>query len=96
MDRDRSGWSDGRRGFGTVRDAIVDVLSGAPDGMRPCDIHAEIERRCGEPVSRHSVNDMLRVRSQGQRPLFIRLRHGWYSLEASQEPEWNGPGVGLA
>lgn len=74
------GWPDDRRSFGSVRDAIVEVLTAAPEGLRPRDVHAEIERRLGQPVSRHSVNDMLRVRSTGTRPLFVRVKYGWYKL----------------
>ncbi len=50
--------------------------------MKPKDIHKAVEQLLGSSVSRHSVNDYLRVRFTGSRPLFERTRYGHYRLIA--------------
>jgi hypothetical protein len=74
----RDGWPDGRRSFGSVRDAILAVLREADGEMRVETIQAEVERVLGGPVSGFSVADYLRVRSCGPKPLFEHTRHGHY------------------
>jgi hypothetical protein len=78
--RDRAGWPDGRRKFGTVSGAIVDVLSATDGELSVKAIRAEVERLVDGPVSRFSVSDFLLVRSKGLRPLFERTRYGHYRL----------------
>lgn len=73
-------WSDGRRKFGTVSGAIVEVLTQADSEMRMKTIHAEVERALGGSVSLQSVADYLIKRSKGSRPLFVRTRYGHYRL----------------
>ena len=51
---------DGRRRFGSVRDAIVAVIEGAGQELRVRDIHEGVERLLGEQVARSSVKDYLR------------------------------------
>src|SRR5439155_4307856 len=58
----RKGWTapgepapDSRRPFGSVRDAIVQVLSEADGDLRVRDIQAGVERLLGGPVSPTSV-----------------------------------------
>jgi hypothetical protein len=51
---------DGRRRFGTVRDAIVQVLANAESDLRVRDIQKGVEQVLGRPVSRSSVKDYLR------------------------------------
>ena len=81
-----SGWSDGRRRFGTVSGAIVDVLIRADSEMRMKTIHAEVECALGGSVSFQSVADYLIKRSKGPRPLFVRTRYGHYRLLRLNEP----------
>ena len=78
--RVRAGWPDGRRKFGTVSTAIVDVLSATNGELAVSAIRAEVERLLGGPVSRFSVSDYLLVRSKGSRPLFVKTRRGHYRL----------------
>ena len=61
---------DGRRKFGTVRDAIVAVLGQAECELRVRDIHAGVQSLLGESVSRESVKSYLRVGCHRRRPLF--------------------------
>jgi hypothetical protein len=61
---------DGRRKFGTVRDAIVTVLDQADGELRVRDIHAAVEELLGESVSRGSVKAYLRNDCRRNTPLF--------------------------
>src|SRR5712692_6419550 len=61
---------DGRRKFGTVRDAIVAVLEQAEGELRVRDIHAGVQELIGESVSCGSVKSYLRVGCHRRRPLF--------------------------
>ena len=79
-DKRPSGWSDGRRKFGTVSGAIIAVLASADSEMRMKAIHAEVERSLGGSVSFQSVADYLIKRSKGPEPLFVRTRYGHYRL----------------
>ena len=60
---------DGRRKFGSVRDAIVKVLTLADGDMRVRDIHKRVEYFLGGPVSRSSVKTYLRHSCQRRQPL---------------------------
>ena len=72
------GWSDGRRAFGSVRDAIVQVLAEADCAVRLRDIHAGVERLLGGHVARSSVKDYLRKGCRRRVPLFeYRGRSGY-------------------
>jgi hypothetical protein len=61
---------DGRRKFGTVRDAIVAVLEQARCELRVRDIHEQVEKLLGGPVARSSVKDYLRKGCRRRTPLF--------------------------
>lgn len=78
--KERAGWPDGRRKFGEVSTAIVAVLAETGTEVRLRDIHLEVERRLGGPVSLQSVADYLVTRSKGPRPRFVRTRYGHYRL----------------
>jgi hypothetical protein len=49
---------DGRRKFGTVRDAIVQVLANADSDLRVREIQVAVEEVLGGPVSHSSVKDV--------------------------------------
>lgn len=69
---------DGRRKFGTVRDAIVQVLEDAGSELRVRDIHARVENVLGEQVSASSVKDYLHKDRRRKAPLFeYRGRDGY-------------------
>ncbi len=69
---------DGRRKFGTVRDAIVEVLAQARSDLRVRDIQKGVEDVLGGPVSTSSVKDYLRKGCRRQMPLFeYRGRRGY-------------------
>lgn len=78
------GYPDGRRAFGTVGAAVVEVLSTGA-AMKASEIHAAVCALLDGQVSRHSVGDFLRVRAVGRRPLFSRVRHGYYVLLAEAD-----------
>jgi hypothetical protein len=61
---------DGRRKFGTGRDAIVAVLEQAGCELRVRDIHERVEKLLGEPVSSSSVKAYLRRGCRRRSPLF--------------------------
>jgi hypothetical protein len=71
---------DGRRPFGSIRDAVVQVLHAEPLGLRARDVHARVELLLGEQVSRGSVKSILAGRCQGKGRLFVRISHGRYTL----------------
>jgi hypothetical protein len=70
---------DGRRRFGSVSSAIVQVLSEADADLRVKEIWQDVERLLGEPVSRHSVKSYLH-RGTYDLKIFERVRHGRYRL----------------
>lgn len=61
---------DGRRRFGTVRDAIVQVLAQADSELRVREIHQGVEEILDGPVSSSSVKDYLRKGCRRRVPLF--------------------------
>jgi hypothetical protein len=61
---------DGRRKFGSVRDAIVQVLANADSDLRVREIHKGVEEILGGPVSSSSVKDYLRRGCRRKVPLF--------------------------
>lgn len=71
---------DGRRKFGTVSGAIVQVLTDAASELPVREIRARVERLLNSPVSRHSVKSHLHKRVGGPRPLFQRTARGRYRL----------------
>jgi hypothetical protein len=71
---------DGRRKFGAVRDAIVNVLREAEGELRVCEIHARVEAHIGGPVSRGSVKAYMRIGCTRKAPLFEYLGGGRYRL----------------
>src|SRR6266851_1524611 len=75
---------DGRRKFGAVRDAIVAVLEQADGELRVREIHAGVEARMGEPVSRGSVKSYMRAGCQRKAPLFEYLGKRGYRLTAKR------------
>ena len=77
--RGRSGIApDGRRKFGTVRDAIVQVLDHAGSELRVMDIQEGVEKVLDSPVSTSSVKDYLRKGCRRRVPLFeYRGRDGY-------------------
>jgi hypothetical protein len=72
------GKPDGRRSFGSVGRAIQTVFEEAGGEMRVRDIHAGVERKLGGMVSFNSVADFLLRRSNGPKPLFVRVGYGHY------------------
>ena len=75
-----AGWSDGRRRFGSVRDAIAQELARSESDLAVREIHAEVERILGSPVSRSSVKGYLHQGSRGNSGVFERLSRGRYRL----------------
>jgi len=71
---------DGRRKFGTVRDAIVQVLRDAGTELRMRDIHARVQELLQEPVCRGSVKSYLCKGCGTKAPLFERVGRGRYRL----------------
>jgi hypothetical protein len=71
---------DGRRKFGTVRDAIVQVLGRADRDLRVSDIHKGVEEVLGGTVSASSVKDYLRKGCRREAPLFEYMGTTGYRL----------------
>jgi hypothetical protein len=71
---------DGRRKFGTVRDAIVTVLWEAGGERRARDIHEGVEKLLGESVASSSVKACLRRGCHRRRPLFEYRASSGYRL----------------
>ena len=61
---------DGRRQFGSVGRAIVQVVAGADSELRVRDVHKRVEYLLGEPISRSSVKNYLHKGSKRPVPLF--------------------------
>jgi hypothetical protein len=87
--KEPNGRSDGRREFGSVSGAIVQVLAQGGTEMRLRDIHAEVEKLLAGAVSLGSVADYLGVRSRGSKPLFERTRYSYYRLR-DRRPDCDG------
>ena len=75
-DRDLSRRADRRLRSGLVPNAIMRVLSESVEPMRMKDIHAEVDRTLGQPVSRSAVKNWLAGHTGGAQPLFVRLARG--------------------
>lgn len=67
--RHRPGW---------ILDQVVAVMADHAKPMRAIEVHAAIEARLGETVSKDSVNSCLLTKASGEAPLFIRLARGRY------------------
>ncbi len=76
-----TGSSDGRRRFGSVRDAILRVLAASEADLSVRDIHAGVERIFGSPVSRSSVKSYLH-KGRGNSGVFERVSRGRYRIAA--------------
>jgi hypothetical protein len=72
-----------RRRFGTVGNAIVDVLAEAGEPMKLQAIHEAVERKLAGVVSLNTVHDYLLRRAKGSQALFERPSHGHYRLRSS-------------
>lgn len=68
---------DGRRKFGSVRDAILTVLAQAGGELRARDVHEGVEELLGESVSSSSVRNCLRRGCRRGTPLFDGDRRGY-------------------
>ena len=69
---------DGRRKFGTVRDAIIHVLGHSDSELRVREIQKGVEKILSGPVSASSVKDSLRKGCRRKAPLFeYRGRRGY-------------------
>ena len=75
---------DGRRKFGTVRDAIIRVLAKADCDLRVREIQKGVEEVLGGPVSSSSVKDYLRKGCRRRPPLFEYLGQRGYRLARSE------------
>jgi hypothetical protein len=69
---------DRRLRSGLVPKAIMRVLGESVEPMRMKDIHAEVERELGQPVSRSAVKNWLASHVEGNNALFVRLGRGRY------------------
>jgi hypothetical protein len=71
---------DGRRPFGTVAQAIVQVLARADTELRVRDIHKQVEYILGEPLSYGSVKNYLHKGARRPAPLFEYRGRAGYRL----------------
>ena len=77
---------DGRRKFGTVSTAIVQVLAEARSDMRVSEIWDEVGRLLDSRVSRHSIKSYLHRGTYSSKPIFERISHGRYRLRGDPLP----------
>jgi hypothetical protein len=75
-----SGWSDGRRPFGSVSSLVVDVLAAASHEMSAQQIGLVLKELTGETISLNSIGDFLRTDSKRPRARVIRTARGFYRL----------------
>ena len=87
MTTERGGWPDGRREFGVVATAIMQVPGGARCELRARDIHARTEAMLGSQVSRHTVSDFLITYSGRTDGCVERVRHGHYRIRGNAPPD---------
>lgn len=65
---------------GWILDQVLAVMTDQVRPMRAIEVHAAIEARFGETVSKESVNSCLSIKANGEAPLFIRVARGRYVL----------------
>lgn len=80
-------WSDGRRPFGTVGAAIVQVLSEADSDLRVKDIQAGVKKILNSPISRSSIKGYLYKDGLRRAPRFEHLGWGRYRLLSGSKLE---------
>jgi hypothetical protein len=80
----RFAYAEGRRRFGTVGGAVVEVLEEACEPIRLKAIHEAVENKLDDAVSLNTVQDYLRRRAKGPRALFERPSYGHYRLRATK------------
>ncbi len=78
---------DGRRKFGTVRDAIVQVLAQTDSALRVRDIQKGVEKTLGGPVSGSSVRNYLRKGCRRRAPLFEYRGRSGYRLAGPESAD---------
>jgi hypothetical protein len=66
------------RKFGTVGDAVVQVLARASCELRMIEIHTAVEELLAGSISRSSVKNFLAKGCQRRTPVFERTGHGRY------------------
>jgi hypothetical protein len=69
-----------RRKFGSVSDAVVQVLGEARADLRVSEVQSCVERILEGQVSSSSVKNCLTRGSERKHPLFERVGHGRYRL----------------
>jgi hypothetical protein len=82
--RARFRYAEDRRRFGTVGNAIAEVLAGADEPMKLQAIHEAVERKLAGVVSLNTVHDYLLRHAKGSQALFERPSHGRYWVRASR------------
>jgi hypothetical protein len=76
----RRGYVEGRRRFGTVGKAVLEVLSEADRALTAHEIRLEAEKLLGGTVSRHSIAYQLQTRSKGSEPTIIQTGCRYYCV----------------
>jgi hypothetical protein len=79
--------ADRRLRSGLVPQAILRVLSESVEPMRMRDIHTEVERKLGQPVSTSAVKNWLAGHTGGEQALFVRLKRGRYLVAPGHRAE---------
>jgi hypothetical protein len=71
---------DKRTQRGWVLATVREVLAGAQDPMRMCEIIAKVEAVLGKPVTKSSVENCLCSNITGKHPRFERVGRGRYRI----------------
>lgn len=64
--------------MGAIQDAVLAVLAGAVEPMRPREVHAEVEQRLGRPTSQDTVSSFLSVAARRASLPVERVNYGRY------------------
>lgn len=69
--------------MGTIQAVVLDVLGDAHAPIRPREVHAAVEQRLGQPVSRDTIGSYLSVAARTAAMPVIRTGPGLYALTRS-------------
>ena len=79
----RCGYVEGRRRFGTIGKAVLEVLAAGDDELTAHEIRLQAEKLLGGPISRHSIAYQLQTKSKAADPIIIQTSGRYYRLAES-------------
>jgi hypothetical protein len=76
----RTGYVEGRRRFGTVGKAVLEVLAAADRTLTAHEIRLEAAKLLRGPVSTHSISYQLQTKSKRRQPMIVQTGRRCYRL----------------